>query len=71
VARNYAEALFDLGERSGQTDQFARLIDAVAAAVETTPEVQAVLTSPQLNRAVHTGPRPPTCRGTWRSSIRF
>jgi F-type H+-transporting ATPase subunit delta len=51
VARNYAEALFDLGERSGQTDQFARLIDAVAAAVETTPEVQAVLTSPRVPKS--------------------
>ena len=31
IARNYAEALFDLGERSGQTARYADLIDAVAA----------------------------------------
>jgi F-type H+-transporting ATPase subunit delta len=48
IARNYAEALFDLGERGGQTQRFADLIDAVAGAVETTPEVQAVLMSPRV-----------------------
>jgi F-type H+-transporting ATPase subunit delta len=51
VARNYAETLFDLGERSGHTDAFAELIDAVAGAVETTPEVQAVLMSPRVPKA--------------------
>ena len=48
IARNYAEALFELGERSGQTARYADLIDAVAAAVETTPAVQAVLMSPRV-----------------------
>ncbi len=51
VARNYAEALFDLGERSGNTGRFGDLIDAVAGAVETTPEVQAVLMSPRVPKA--------------------
>jgi F-type H+-transporting ATPase subunit delta len=51
IARNYAEALFDLGERSGHTDRYAELIDAVAGAVETTPEVQAVLMSPRVPKA--------------------
>ena len=51
IARNYAETLFDLGERSGQTERYADLIDAVAAAVETTPEVQAVLMSPRVPKA--------------------
>jgi F-type H+-transporting ATPase subunit delta len=51
IARNYAEALFDLGERSGNTDGFAELIDAVAGAVETTPEVQGVLMSPRVPKA--------------------
>jgi F-type H+-transporting ATPase subunit delta len=51
IARNYAEALFDLGERSGKTDRYAELIDAVAGAVETTPEVQAVLMSPRVPKA--------------------
>ena len=48
VARNYAEALFDLGERSGNTARYADLMDAVAAAVETTPAVQGVMMSPRV-----------------------
>lgn len=48
IARNYAEALFELGEQGGQSDRFAQLIDAVAAAVETTPEIQVVLNSPRV-----------------------
>lgn len=51
IARNYAEALFELGERSGQTQLYADLIDAVAAAVETTPQVQAVLMSPRVPKS--------------------
>ena len=51
IARNYAEALFELGERSGQTQRYAELIDALAGAVETTPEVQAVLMSPRVPKA--------------------
>ncbi len=51
IARNYAEALFELGEGSGQTSLYAELIDAVAGAVETTPQVQAVLMSPRVPKA--------------------
>ncbi len=51
IARNYAEALFDLGERGGHADRYVELIDAVAGAVETTPEVQAVLMSPRVPKA--------------------
>jgi F-type H+-transporting ATPase subunit delta len=50
VARNYAEALFELGEKSGNTDRYADLIDAVAAALETTPRLQAVLMSPRVSK---------------------
>jgi len=48
IARNYAEALFDLGERSGGTARYAELIDALAGAIETTPSVQAILMSPRI-----------------------
>ena len=48
VARNYAEALFQLAERSGNTERYAELLDAIAAAVEQTPQVQAVLMSPRV-----------------------
>ena len=51
IARNYAEALFDLAERAGQPDRYADLIDAVAAAVETVPKVKAVLMSPRVPKA--------------------
>ena len=51
IARNYAEALFDLGEASGQTLGYAELIDAVAGAVETTPQVQAMLMSPRVPKS--------------------
>jgi F-type H+-transporting ATPase subunit delta len=51
IARNYAEALFEIGESGGHTDHFADLIDAVAGAVETTPEAQAVLMSPRVPKA--------------------
>lgn len=54
VARNYAEALFDLGGGSGHTDRYGELVDAVAGAVETTPEVQAVLMSPRVPKAEKT-----------------
>jgi F-type H+-transporting ATPase subunit delta len=51
VARNYAETLFQLGERSGNVERYADLLDAVAAAVEQTPRVQAVLMSPRVPKA--------------------
>ena len=51
IARNYAEALFELGERSGQAERYADVVDAVAAAIETTPKVQAVLMSPRVPKS--------------------
>lgn len=51
IARNYAEALFTLGERSGQVQQYADLIDAVAHGVAAAPTVQAVLMSPRVTKA--------------------
>jgi F-type H+-transporting ATPase subunit delta len=51
VARNYAEAIFALGERSGNVERYADLLDAVAAAVEQTPKIEAVLMSPRVPKA--------------------
>jgi F-type H+-transporting ATPase subunit delta len=51
IARNYAEAVFQLGERSGNVERYAELLDAVAAAVEQAPRVQAVLMSPRVPKA--------------------
>jgi F-type H+-transporting ATPase subunit delta len=51
IARNYAEALFEIAARSGQAERYADLIDAVAAAVETIPKVKAVLMSPRVPKS--------------------
>lgn len=50
IARNYAEALFDLGEKSGQAELYADLLDSVAAAMEIEPTVQAVMMSPRVTK---------------------
>lgn len=50
IARNYAEALFSLGEKSGNTEAYADLVEALAAAVEASPKVEAVLMSPKISR---------------------
>ena len=50
IARNYAEALFQLGEQSGHTGLYADLLDAVAHAVGTTPRIEAVLMSPRITK---------------------
>ena len=51
IARNYAEALFQLAEQGGQTDLFADLIAGTASAIEMSPEVQAVMMSPRVPKA--------------------
>jgi len=51
VARNYAEALYALGEKSGKTSSYEELLDALAGAVETSPKVEAVLMSPRITKA--------------------
>lgn len=51
IARNYAEALFTLGEHGGRTAEYADLIGAMAAAIASAPEVEAVLVSPRVPKA--------------------
>ncbi|HXI21511.1 MAG TPA: ATP synthase F1 subunit delta [Gemmatimonadales bacterium] len=51
IARNYAEALFELGEKSGRTEAYAELLDAVAAGIAAAPRVEAVLASPRVTKA--------------------
>jgi len=48
IARNYAEALFEAGERAGETARYADLIEAVAGAVEADRRVALVLESPRV-----------------------
>lgn len=51
IARNYAEALFALGEKSGRTAEYADLLDAVAHGIAAAPTVGAVLMSPRVTKA--------------------
>jgi F-type H+-transporting ATPase subunit delta len=48
IARNYADALFALAERDGQTVPFGDLIDAVAGAIRADDTVRIVLESPRV-----------------------
>ncbi|MGH7560277.1 MAG: ATP synthase F1 subunit delta [Gemmatimonadales bacterium] len=50
IARNYAEALFALGEKSGRTEAYAGLLDALAAAIAASPRAETVLMSPKVTR---------------------
>lgn len=52
IARNYAEALFAAGERSGQTETFATLLEAVAGAVAGDVHIRVALESPRVPKAV-------------------
>lgn len=52
VAQNYAEALFELASRSGQLERYGALIDAVARAFASAPELQAVLVSPRVAKSL-------------------
>ena len=48
IARNYAEALFQVGERNDETERFADLLDALAGAIETDEQIRVVLESPRV-----------------------
>ncbi len=50
IARNYAEALFALGERSGETERFGELIEGVGGAVEADDTIRVVLESPRVTK---------------------
>lgn len=51
IARNYAEALFLSGERSGFTDIYANLLEAVAGAIEADVTIRDFLESPRVPKA--------------------
>ncbi|MBI3983173.1 MAG: ATP synthase F1 subunit delta [Gemmatimonadetes bacterium] len=48
IARNYAEALFAAGERTGDTVRFADLLDAVAGAIAADKRIQLALETPRV-----------------------
>jgi len=51
IAKNYAEVLFALGEAGGRTEEYAGMIEALAAAVHASPRVEMVLMSPKVTKA--------------------
>ena len=51
VARNYAEVLYDLAGASDAQVEYGELIDAVASAINGSPEIQAVLVSHRVPKA--------------------
>ncbi|MCH7777063.1 MAG: F0F1 ATP synthase subunit delta, partial [Gemmatimonadetes bacterium] len=50
IARNYAEALFQLGERTGESELFGDLIEGVGGAIEADETIRVVLESPRVTK---------------------
>lgn len=48
IARSYAEALFELGERHGESDAYGVWLDALARMIESTPQLRAFLETPKV-----------------------
>ena len=51
VALNYAEALFELGQKADQLEEFGRLLDATTLAIDSSTAVQSVLMNPKVTKA--------------------
>ncbi len=51
VARNYAEALFALGEKSGKHETFASELNSVGAMIAADPSINAFLRTPNVDLA--------------------
>ena len=50
IARNYAEALFDLGDRHGEVDSYGAALDDIATILSDAPGVRAFLETPRIKR---------------------
>lgn len=55
IARSYAGALFALGERHGQTDEFGRALETLAALMESEPRLRRFLATPKVEPAAKKG----------------
>lgn len=55
IARNYAEALFQAGERSGDSARHAELLEALAGAIEADERIRVALESPEVPKHVKAG----------------
>ncbi len=52
IARNYAEALFATGERTGDSEKYADLIEALAGAIRRDDSIRIALASPRVPKSV-------------------
>lgn len=52
IARNYAEALFTIGEHDGDTERYADLMAGLAAAIAAEPRIRVTLESPRVPKPV-------------------
>ena len=50
IARNYAEALFELGERLDQTERFAELMAALSTAILSDRTIRVAIESPRVSK---------------------
>lgn len=48
IARNYAQALFEAGERGKETERFAVVLEALAGAIEADERIRQTLDSPRV-----------------------
>jgi len=48
IASRYAEALFDLAQQQGKTEEWGQQLSALAAVLVATPDLQTVLTHPEI-----------------------
>ena len=71
IARNYAEALFALGEKDGRTAEYADLMDAVAHGIAAAPTVSTVLLSPRVTKAQKCALLAAALEGTPRDFVLF
>ncbi len=55
IARNYAEALCELGERTNESERFGDLIEGVGGAIEADESIRVVLESPNVTKAAKQG----------------
>ncbi len=51
IARNYADALFQLGERTNESERFGDLIEGIGGAIEADESIRVVLESPSVTKA--------------------
>lgn len=52
VARNYAQALFESGEKAGAADRYGQVLEALAGAIQADERVRLALESPRVSRTV-------------------